>query len=152
MKIVDVKAPCYRYPAQPLRSTQFGAQEEATRVRVIADNGLEGHGVARAEGEDAFQRECIWQKLCALDRGNHLPELHYGASPLMDIATLHCACAIKNGEYLELLVPEQRYEIGLTDYSALHINAGGCVHAPPGPGLGVAIDWDFIDNHTTFMG
>ncbi len=137
MKIVDVKAPCYRYPAQPLRSTQFGAQEEATRVRVIADNGLEGHGVARAVGEEAFQRERIWQKLWALDRGNHLPELHYGASPLMDIATLHCACAIMNGEYLELLVPEQRCEFGLKDNSALHIDAQGCAHAPPVPGLGV---------------
>ncbi len=368
MKIVDVIVQCYRYPAPPLRGTQFGTQEEATLVRVIADNGLEGYGVARAVGgssgrivadgvlntakprvvgEDAFQRERIWQKLWALDRGNHLQifatsvidvalwdlagkalnapvwqllggyrnklpayassarlasvddyvaealqcrargytayklhpfadpakdvavcravreavgpdmklmldasceydheaalrvgreieklnfhwyeepinaydlrgytelsraleipvvaaemvpgsirstaqyilqnagdilradvywrggitalmktahlceangiktELHHGASPLMDIATLHCACAIKNCEFLELLVPEPRYEFGLKDYSALHIDAEGNVHAPPGPGLGVTIDWDFIDRHTTFSG
>jgi L-alanine-DL-glutamate epimerase-like enolase superfamily enzyme len=77
-------------------------------------------------------------------------ELHHGASPLMDIATLHCACAIGNCEYLELLVPEQRYQFGLKDYRQLNIDAHGNVHAPAGPGLGVEIDWDFIDNHTTF--
>ena len=368
MKIVDVKVQSYSYPAPPLRGTQFGTKEEATLVRVITDEGLEGYGVARAVGgstgrvvadgvlhtaksrvvgQDAFQRELIWQKLWALDRGSHLQifatsvidvalwdlagkalgvpvwkllggyrdklpayassarlateqdyvtealqcrargytayklhpfadpdkdvsvcravrqavgpdmvlmldasceydheqalrvgremeklnfywyeepinaydlrgytelcraleipvvaaemvpgsirstaqyiaqgagdilradvywrggitavmktahlceaygiktELHHGASPLMDVATLHCACAIKNCEYLELLVPEKKYEFGLKDYKHLQIDAQGYVHAPTGPGLGVEIDWDLIDNHTTFSG
>ncbi len=366
MKIVDITVQSYRYPTPPLRGAQFGTQEEATLVRVIADGGLEGYGVARAVGGssgrvvadavlrtakprvvgmDAFQRELIWQKLWALDRGNHLPifatsvidvalwdlagkalgvpvwkllggyreklpayassarlateadyvaealhcrsrgfpayklhpfadpdkdiavcravrnavgpdmalmldasceydheaalrvgreieklkfcwyeepinaydlrgytelcraleipvvaaevvpgsirstaqyilhgagdilradvywrggitavmktahlceaygiktELHHGASPLMDIATLHCACAIRNCEYLELLVPEQRYQFGLKSYQLLEMDAQGYVKAPVGLGLGVEIDWDFIENHTTF--
>jgi L-alanine-DL-glutamate epimerase-like enolase superfamily enzyme len=366
MKITDIKVQSYSYPTPPLRGAQFGTQEEATLVRVITDEGLEGYGVARAVGgssgrvvadavirtakprvlgQDAFNRELIWQKLWALDRGNHLPifatsvidvalwdlagkalgvpvwkllggyrdklpayassarlateddyvteamhyrdrgfpayklhpfadpdkdiavcravrkavgpdmalmldasceydhesalrvgreieklnfywyeepinaydlrgyaelcraleipvvaaemvagsirstaqyisqgagdilradvywrggitavmktahlceaygiktELHHGASPLMDIATLHCACAIKNCEFLELLVPQERYEFGLKDYRLLQIDAQGDVHAPSGLGLGVDIDWDFIDNHTTY--
>jgi L-alanine-DL-glutamate epimerase-like enolase superfamily enzyme len=75
-------------------------------------------------------------------------ELHHGASPLMDIATLHCACAIKNCEFLELLVPQERYQFGLKDYQQLQIDAQGYAHASTRPGLGVDIDWDFIDNHT----
>ena len=366
MKITDVKVQCYSYPTPPLRGSQFGTTEEATIVRVQTDVGLEGHGVARAVGggtgrivadavlhtakprvlgEDAFQRERIWQRLWALDRGNHLPifatsaidvalwdlagkalnapiwkllggyrdrlpayassarlariedyvaealsyrargfpayklhpfadpmrdveacrtvreavgpdmvlmldasceydheqalrvgreleklnfhwyeepinaydlrgyaelcraleipvvaaemvpgsirstaqyitqgagdilradvywrggitalmktahlceaygiktEPHHGGSPLMDVATLHCACAMKNCEFLEVLVPEERYQFGLKHYP--QVDAEGNVHAPSGVGLGVEIDWDFIDNHTTFSG
>ena len=109
---------------------------------------------------DILRADVYWRGgITALMKTAHLceangikTELHHGASPLMDIATLHCACAIKNCEFLELLVPEPRYEFGLKDYSALHIDAEGNVHAPPGPGLGVTIDWDFIDRHTTFSG
>jgi len=366
MQITDVKVQCYSYPTPPLRGAQFGTTEEATLVRVQTDAGIEGYGVARAVGggtgrivadavlhtakpkivgEDAFLREKIWQKLWALDRGNHLSifatsaidvalwdiagkalgvpvwkllggyrekipvyassarmarvedyvaealayrdrgfpayklhpfadpvrdveacravreavgpgmvlmldasceydheqalrvgrelekldfywyeepinaydlrgytqlcqqleipimaaemvpgsirstsqyilhgagdilradvywrggitalmktahlceaygiktELHHGGSPLMDIATLHCACAIRNCEYLEVLVPEARYEFGLKQY--LKVDAQGYAHAPVGAGLSVEIDWDFIDKHTTYSG
>ena len=77
-------------------------------------------------------------------------ELHHGASPLMDVATLHCACAIRNCDYMEILVPETRYEYGLKGYPK--IDEQGYMHAPGGPGLGVEIDWDYIENHTTFSG
>lgn len=366
MKITDVKVQCYSYPTPPLRGAQFGTTEEATLVRVQTDAGLEGYGVARAVGggsgrivadailrtarprvvgEDAFQREKIWQKLWALDRGNHLPifatsvidvalwdlagkalgapvwkllggyrdrlpayassarmatiddyvaealacrdrgftayklhpfadpkrdievcravreavgpemtlmldasceydheqalrvgralerldfywyeepinaydlggyaqlcraleipvvaaemvpgsirstaqyiaqgagdilradvywrggitalmktahlceaygiktEPHHGGSPLMDVATLHCACAMKNCEFLEVLVPEARYQFGLKRY--LEVDRKGEVHAPSAAGLGVEVDWEFIDAHTTYSG
>lgn len=366
MKITDVKVQCYSYPTPPLRGAQFGTTEHATLVRVQTDAGLEGYGVARAlggtsgrviaegvlatakprvRGEDAFQREKIWQRLWALDRSSHLQifatsvidvalwdlagkalgapvwkllggyrdkvpayassarlptvqdyvnealhyqargftayklhpfadpvrdievcravreavgpglalmldasceydheqalrvgrelekldfywyeepinaydlrgyaelcralaipviaaetvagsirstaqyidqragdilradvywrggitaamktahlcesfgikmELHHGASPLMDVATLHCACAIKNCDFLELLVPETRYQYGLKRYP--QVDSDGYAHAPDGPGLGVEIDWNFIDDHTTFVG
>jgi len=77
-------------------------------------------------------------------------ELHHGASPLMDLATVHCACAMKNCDYLEVLVPEADYQYGLKQY--LQIDAQGDVHPPSGVGLGVEIDWDYIENHTTFAG
>jgi L-alanine-DL-glutamate epimerase-like enolase superfamily enzyme len=65
-------------------------------------------------------------------------ELHHGASPLMDVATLHCACAIRNCEYLEMLVPEARYQYGLKHYPK--VDAQGNVRAPAGAGLGVEVD------------
>ncbi len=77
-------------------------------------------------------------------------ELHHGASPLMDIANLHCACAMKNCDYIEVLVPEERYRYGLKSY--IEVDAQGYVRPPSGPGLGADIDWDFIENHTTFAG
>ena len=77
-------------------------------------------------------------------------EIHHGATPLMDMANLHCACAIPNCEYFEVLVPEEGYRYGLKAYP--EVNADGYVHAPTAPGLGVEIDHDYIDSHTTFSG
>lgn len=77
-------------------------------------------------------------------------ELHHGATPLMDVANLHCAVAMRNCDYFEVLVPEESYRYGLKRY--VEVDAGGNVHAPSGPGLGVEIDWDYVDDHTTFAG
>jgi len=77
-------------------------------------------------------------------------ELHHAATPLGDVANLHCACAIRNCEYFEVLVPEETYRYGLKEYPG--IDADGNMHVISGPGLGAEIDWDYIDNHTTFAG
>jgi L-alanine-DL-glutamate epimerase-like enolase superfamily enzyme len=77
-------------------------------------------------------------------------ELHHAATPIMDMANLHCACAIRNCDYFEVLVPETSYRYGLKHYA--DIDPQGYVHAPSGPGLGVDIDWDYIENNTTFAG
>ncbi|MHB8992176.1 MAG: enolase C-terminal domain-like protein [Chloroflexota bacterium] len=75
-------------------------------------------------------------------------ELHHGATPLMDVANLHCAVAMGNCDYFEVLVPEDSYRYGLKEYP--QVDAEGNVRAPIGPGLGVEIDWDYLENHTTF--
>ena len=93
MKIVDVKVQCYSYPMPPMHAGRFGSVQEATIVRIRTDDGLEGYGTARAQGgssgrviadavlasarprllgEDPFQREKLWQKLWALDRGSFM--------------------------------------------------------------------------------
>lgn len=77
-------------------------------------------------------------------------EIHHGATPLMDVANLHCSCAMRNCDYFEVLVPEDSYRYGLKQY--LEVDREGDVHAPTGSGLGVEIDWDYIENHTTFAG
>lgn len=77
-------------------------------------------------------------------------ELHHAATPIMDVANLHCACAMRNCDYYEVLVPETSYRYGLREY--VDIDQQGFVHAPDGPGLGVKVDWDYIDGHTTFTG
>ena len=69
-------------------------------------------------------------------------EIHHGASPIMNWANLHVACAIPNCDWFEVLVPEEAYDFGLARYP----NPGpdGMVIAPSEPGLGVEIDWDWV--------
>jgi len=72
-------------------------------------------------------------------------EIHTAAAPLLDIANLHVACASRSTRFLESHHPMFRF--GLKD-SPLEIKEDGCQHCPTKPGLGVEIDWDWIDNHT----
>jgi L-alanine-DL-glutamate epimerase-like enolase superfamily enzyme len=75
-------------------------------------------------------------------------ELHHGASPIMDWANLHAMAAFKNGDYLEILIPKEPLDYGLKEY--VEIDREGFVHLPRRPGLGVEIDWEFINAHTVF--
>ncbi len=69
-------------------------------------------------------------------------------------ASRHLMASIRNTNYYELgLVHPKMVETSppvFIDYSdALDaIDADGCVPVPQGPGLGVALDWDYIDRHT----
>lgn len=72
-------------------------------------------------------------------------EIHTMATPLLDAANLHVACATGNGEFVEVIHPIYRF--GLKGMP-LDIDAEGYVHLPPGPGLGVELDWDWIKDHT----
>jgi len=81
--------------------------------------------------------------LCEL-QGMRL-EVHTMATPLLDLANLHCNLAAKNGGYAEVIHPVYRF--GLKG-QPLDIDADGWLHAPTGHGLGVELDWDWIDKHT----
>ena len=72
---------------------------------------------------------------------------HHAASPLMNFANLHCLCAIPNVDYVEVLVPESEHNFGLKRY--LEVEPDGCVAVPTAPGLGVEIDWEYVEAHTT---
>jgi L-alanine-DL-glutamate epimerase-like enolase superfamily enzyme len=72
-------------------------------------------------------------------------EIHTAAAPLLDVANLHVACATKLSRFVESHHPMFRF--GLKD-DPLEIREDGCQHCPQGPGLGVEIDWDWIDDHT----
>lgn len=72
-------------------------------------------------------------------------EIHTAASPLLDVANLHVGCATRLSRFLESHHPMFRF--GLKG-DPLEVGADGCQHLPTGPGLGVEIDWDWIDNHT----
>jgi len=82
-------------------------------------------------------------RMCEL-QGMRL-EIHTMATPLLDVANLHCNLAAKNGGYAEVIHPVYRF--GLKG-QPLDIDANGWLHAPTGPGLGVELDWDWIGNHT----
>jgi L-alanine-DL-glutamate epimerase-like enolase superfamily enzyme len=70
-------------------------------------------------------------------------------------AQRHCMASIRNANYYELgLVHPNAPSSGppiYTNYSDSldAIDKNGCVPVPEGPGLGVELDWDFIEKHRT---
>ena len=72
-------------------------------------------------------------------------EIHALHSPLLDIANLHVACSVSNCEFFELHHPMFRFAF---KGNPLDIDHNGELHLPEAPGLGVQLDWDWIDNHT----
>jgi L-alanine-DL-glutamate epimerase-like enolase superfamily enzyme len=58
---------------------------------------------------------------------------------------LHCCAAIKNCEFFEVLLPTDYFDFGLK--ASITIEDGQAV-LPSGPGLGIDLDWDFIENCT----
>lgn len=72
-------------------------------------------------------------------------EIHTASSPLLDVANLHVGCATRISRFLESHHPMFRF--GLKG-DPLEIKEDGCQHCPDKPGLGVEIDWDWVENHT----
>ena len=73
-------------------------------------------------------------------------EMHHGGNSLNNVANLHVSLAIENCRYFEVLLPHSVQQYGLVE--DLRLDANGCIAALEGPGLGAAIDFDLIDNHT----
>ena len=51
----------------------------------------------------------------------------------------------KNSEFFEVLVPYEYFNFGLKESIKVE---NGFAHLPTEPGLGIDLDWDFIDNST----
>ena len=90
--------------------------------------------------------------LTVLVRSGHLAaaagkrlERAYGSAHVQ-AAHLHWALSASNCDYFEVQWPKQWLDFGLTN--PLEPDDEGFMHAPQGPGLGVDIDWDAIDDHT----
>jgi L-alanine-DL-glutamate epimerase-like enolase superfamily enzyme len=73
-------------------------------------------------------------------------EIHHGGNSLNNVANLHVIMAIRNCEFFEVLLPAAAQKYGLVE--DIEPDARGLVHAPAGPGLGAAIDFDLIARHT----
>ena len=74
-------------------------------------------------------------------------ELHTAIYHPLELVNLHCACAMKNCEFFELLWPLDMYNFGLAE--DILIDDEGYAHVPSGMGMGIDLDWDLIDNATT---
>lgn len=72
-------------------------------------------------------------------------EIHTAATPLLDVANLQVACSVKNCGMVEHHHPVFRFGL---KHGPLEIDREGYQHLPAGPGLGVEIDWDWIEHHT----
>jgi L-alanine-DL-glutamate epimerase-like enolase superfamily enzyme len=87
-------------------------------------------------------------KAAHLAEGFHMNfEIHHGGNSLNNVANLHVIMAIRNCEFFEVLLPAAAQKYGLVE--DIEVDAQGLVHAPAGPGLGAAIDFDLIRRRTT---
>ena len=65
---------------------------------------------------------------------------------LVSAANLHLMLAHDNCSYFEQSVPYEPYEYGMKD--VIRTKADGYVDAPPGPGLGLEVDWEAMEAAT----
>jgi L-alanine-DL-glutamate epimerase-like enolase superfamily enzyme len=87
----------------------------------------------------------LWKALGMCELMGYELEIHTAGSPLLDVANLHVGCATRLSRFLESHHPMLRFGLK-TD--PLVIRGDGHQHVPTGPGLGVELDWDWLDNHT----
>ena len=119
---------------------------ETSRVHELAEGMLMGaFDIARGdvhmkEGITGLRKAAGMADLLGFDL-----EIHAINQPLLDVANLHVAMSIANCRWSETFHPI--YYRGLKG-EPLAIDADGYKHLPTGPGLGVELDWDWIDDNT----
>lgn len=73
-------------------------------------------------------------------------EIHTANTPLLDIAHLHVAAASANTRFIETHHPIFRFGM---KHTPLEPDVDGFLAVPRNPGLGIELDWNWIDNHST---
>jgi len=71
-------------------------------------------------------------------------EIHAAATPLLDVGNLHVAAAFTNSRFLEVFP----LYFPIFKHNPYAIDRDGYLTVPDGPGLGVELDFDWIDNQT----
>ncbi len=75
----------------------------------------------------------------------HTLEVHTAGVPLLDVAHIHVACTARNTEYVE--TPPPLFNFGLAS-NPFALTERGTILCPNQPGLGVELDWDWLNAHT----
>lgn len=91
-------------------------------------------------GITGLRKACAMAELFGLNL-----EIHAAGASLLDAAHIHVACAMKNCEYVE--VPPPVFRFGLVE-RPIDSGPDGLLACPTAPGLGVELDWDWINAHT----
>jgi L-alanine-DL-glutamate epimerase-like enolase superfamily enzyme len=138
----------------------YARLRQALRIPIAGGETLPGlhHALANALNAQAYGLvlcDVYWKggitganHALALCQSRGVPVVsHHGASALMNMANLHWLCGASDVEMLEVLFPEPPYQFGLKQYPALAPD--GRLHLPAGAGLGVELDWDYIESHRT---
>ena len=73
-------------------------------------------------------------------------EIHGLFDPIMNAANLHVTCAIKNCDFYEYIALDEISEFGIKQ--GIKIDDKGYAHVPQKPGIGLEIDWDYINKCT----
>ncbi len=151
----------YLWLEEPLPDEAFGALRELTRVLdipVVGTEVLAKHPYSVAEClatrvVDVVRADPSWTggitgtlKTARLAEAFHANcELHTTILHPLELVNLHLNGAVANSSYFELLWPIDTFAFGLA--KPLPIK-GGIATMPEGPGLGIDLDWDLIDNAT----
>ena len=72
-------------------------------------------------------------------------EIHTAILHPLELVNLHCAAAVSNCSYFELLTPLETFAFGLVEPLPI---ADGIAALPSNPGLGIDLDWNLIDDCT----
>lgn len=151
----------YYWLEEPMFDECHGALRELTRslhIPIVGGETAENHpgGVAEliaTRAIDIVRADASWSTgITGLMKTAHLAEahgmnceIHTAIYHPLELVNLHCAAAIKNTEFFEVLVPEKLFDKGLK--TPIDIRDGHA-HLPQEPGLGIDLDWDFIENAT----
>lgn len=151
----------YKWLEEPLPDENFSALKELTRVLDIPVVGVEvlaKHPYSAAECiaarvVDAVRADVSWTggvtgtlKTARLAESFHMNcEIHTAIFHPLEMVNLHVNGAVNNSTYFELLWPVEKFEFGLAEPLPV---ADGIARLPGTPGLGVELDWDFIENCT----
>ena len=151
----------YKWLEEPLPDENFSALRELTRVLDIPVVGTEviaKHPYSVAECitsrvVDVVRADVSWtggitgtMKTANLAEAFHMNcEIHTAIFYPLELVNLHINGAITNSTYFELLYPTASFDFGLA--APLPIS-DGIATLPEGPGLGIELDWDMIDNST----
>ncbi len=72
-------------------------------------------------------------------------EIHHGSNSVNNIANLHMIMALKNTQFLEVLLPAEAQKHGVLN--EIELDSEGYAHAYNEPGLGVHVDYDLIEKN-----
>lgn len=142
--IPDRQSANLRRLSDALRTPVLGG--ETVRLEELLEQ-IDGRCYDLARG-DVYMKNGVTGLMRAMrhsERAGMRLEVHTMATPLLDLANLHCNCAATNAGMAEVIHPIYRF--GLKG-APLDIDATGHLRAPTGPGLGAELDWDWIENHT----
>jgi L-alanine-DL-glutamate epimerase-like enolase superfamily enzyme len=147
--------PLSHYDDEGNRELRLALDIPVIGAETMAGSAYSGVRYATRGALDMILCDVYWKmgitgmmKLVRACEALHVPiASHHAGSALMNVANLHCLCATPSAEMMEVLVPEEGHAYGLRHYPS--IDAEGAIRVPDGPGLGVEIDWEYIDAHTT---
>jgi L-alanine-DL-glutamate epimerase-like enolase superfamily enzyme len=101
-------------------------------------------------GDAARHGLTLMRKIGVLAEAFDLKCEPHGMGPLLaQAANLHSCLAMPNCDWVEIPVPMDRFTGGVLD--ALLLQPDGTIAAPKGPGLGLEVDWPWIERECEWL-
>jgi len=151
----------YYWFEEPLYDTDMHGLRELTRkldipicgTEVLAGSHYSTADCIASHAVDIVRTDVSWKGgITAVMKTAHLAEsfglqceVHTAIYHPLELVNLHCCAAIRNCEFFELLEPLEYFDFGLKKPIPIE---EGSARLPDGPGLGIELDFDFVDNCT----